>query len=201
MAQANLHTTDTLASFSDLYPGPGWSNSYGTITGKVYDLDGKTELTGVNVIARNLADPYVDSTSAVTGQMTQGQLGPDGSYTLHGLTPGAQVRGVRGRHPGGRIPHSPTVVPAGRRDASGTAPSTAQPFDPCHYTPITSAHPGKPTTANITFALMPGAPILHQLGYAAVRIGSQRRRNDRGRRLWPRRTGLPVDGEDRTSSR
>ena len=56
----------------------------------MYDIDGKTELTGVNVIARNIADPFVDSTSAVTGQMTQGQLGPDGSYTLHGLTPGAQ---------------------------------------------------------------------------------------------------------------
>ena len=57
MAQANLHTTDTLASFSDLYPGPGWPSSYGTITGKMYDIDGKTELTGVNVIARNIADP------------------------------------------------------------------------------------------------------------------------------------------------
>ena len=43
-------------------------------------------------------------------------------------------------------------------------------FDACHYTPIT-ATPGKATKADITFALTPGAPVLHQLGYGAFVTG------------------------------
>jgi hypothetical protein len=165
MAQANLHTTDTLASFSDLYPGPGWTNAYGTITGKVYDLDGKTELTGVNVIARNLADPFVDSTSALTGQMTQGQLGPDGSFTLHGLTPGAQYAIYVDAILAGGFPTPPLwFLPGAERFWNGNKPDTN--FNACNYVPVNAAS-GKTTTANITFARTPGAPILYQLGYAA----------------------------------
>ncbi len=88
VGQGNVHTLDAMASISDLYPGPGWPSAYGSIEGKVYDLDGKTPLTGVNVIARNLADPYVGATSAMSGQMTQGLAGPDGSFAIHGLVPG-----------------------------------------------------------------------------------------------------------------
>ena len=165
LAQANLHTTDTLASFSDLYPGPGWSSSYGSITGKVYDLDGKTELTGVNVIARNLADPFVDSTSAITGQMTQGQTGPDGSYTLHGLTPGAKyVIYVDALAFGGFSTPPTYFLPGAERFWPGVQANST--YNPCTYMAIT-ATPAKATTANITFALTPGAPKLYQLGYAA----------------------------------
>ena len=165
LAQANLHTTDTLASFSDLYPGPGWSSSYGTITGKVYDLDGRTELTGVNVIARNIANPYVDSTSAITGQMTQGQAGPDGRYTLHGLTPGAKyVVYVDALAFGGFSTPPMYFLPGAERFWPGVQANAI--FNPCTYMAIT-ANPAKATTANITFALTPGAPRLYQLGYAA----------------------------------
>jgi Matrixin len=165
MAQANIHTTDTIASFSDLYPGPGWSGSYGTITGKVYDIDGKTELTGVNVIARNIADPFVDSTSAVTGQMTQGLLGPDGSYTLHGLKPGAHYVVYVDAILAGGFPTPPLwFLPGAERFWDGNKPNPA--FNPCQYIPITATR-DRPTNANITFALTPGAPILHQLGYGA----------------------------------
>ncbi len=169
MAQANLHTTDTLASFSDLYPGKGWSRTYGTIKGKVFDVDGKTELTGVNVIARNISDPFVDSTSAVSGQMTQGLLGPDGSYTLNGLTPGAQYVVYVDAILAGGFPTPPLwFLPGAERFWNGNQ-STGS-FDPCQYTTIT-ATPGSPTKANITFALTPGAPVLHQLGYGAFVSG------------------------------
>jgi hypothetical protein len=165
MAQANIHTTDTLASFSDLYPGPGWTNAYGTITGKVYDLDGKTELTGVNVIARNLANPYVDSTSAVSGQMTQGLLGPDGSYTLHGLKPGAQYVVYVDAIMAGGFPTPPMwFLPSAERFWDGNKSTTN--YNPCTYIPIT-ATPATPKNANITFARVPGAPPLYQLGYGA----------------------------------
>jgi hypothetical protein len=89
-AQGNVHTLDSMAGISDLYPGPGWPQAYATIQGKIYDLDGKTELTGVNVIARNISNPYAGANSAVTGQLTQGLLGPDGSFVIHGLVPGNQ---------------------------------------------------------------------------------------------------------------
>ena len=169
MAQANIHTTDTLSSFSDLYPGKGWSKTYGTISGKVYDINGKTELTGVNVIARNIADPFNDANSAVTGQMTQGQLGPDGSYTLHGLTPGAQYVVYVDAIMAGGFPTPPLwFLPGAERFWDGNKQTGT--FDACHYTAITAA-PGKATKADITFALTPGAPVLHQLGYGAFVTG------------------------------
>lgn len=163
LAQANLHTSDTLSSFSDLYPGTGWPNSFGTITGKVYDLDGKTQLTGVNVIARNLADPFADSTSAITGQITQGQLGPDGTFTLHGLKPDSQyVLYVDALTFGGFSTPPLWFLPGPEKFWNGSNTS----FSPCSYQAI-SAGAAKKTTANVTFSVMPGAPVLHQLGYAA----------------------------------
>jgi hypothetical protein len=169
MAQANLHTTDTLASFSDLYPGKGWSKTYGTINGKVFDIDGKTELTGVNVVARNISDPFVDSTSALSGQMTQGLLGPDGTYTLNGLTPGAQYVVYVDAILSGGFPTPPLwFLPGAERFWDGNKPAGA--YDPCHYTVVT-ATPASPTKANIVFALTPGAPVLHQLGYGAFVTG------------------------------
>jgi len=165
IAQGNLHTTDTLASFSDLYPGPGWTASYGTITGKVYDLDGKTELTGVNVIARNVNSPYVDSISAVTGQMTQGELGPDGSYTLHGLTPGAKyVVYVDAIMAGGFSTPPLWFLPGAERfwNGNGANPN----YNPCSYKLI-PASSGSKTTADIAFGKYPGSPTLYSLGYGA----------------------------------
>jgi uncharacterized membrane protein len=90
IGQANIHTTDDLSAISDLYPAAGWPDAYGTITGTVYSVDGKTPLMGVNVVARNVSDPFGDATSTMSGEWTQGLFGPDGKFTLHGLKPGAQ---------------------------------------------------------------------------------------------------------------
>ena len=168
VAQANIHTTDTMASFSDLYPGPGWPSSYGSITGKIYDLDGKTELTGVNVIARNLSDPFVDSTSAVSGQMTQGLLGPDGSFTLNGLKPGAKYVIYVDAIMAGGFPTPPLWFLPGAEKFYSNRPqiSSTAPYDPCTYTVLTP-NTGSALKANIKFDHNPGSPTLYQLGYAA----------------------------------
>ena len=162
MAQANIHTLDTTATFSDLYPGAGWPNSYGTITGKVYGLDGKTELTGVNVIARNIADPFADSTSALSGQMTQGQLGPDGSFTLHGLKPGAQYVFYLDAIVAGGFPTPPMwFLPGAERFWTASTQGTV---NPCTSTAITAVA-GQTVSAPIAFVHNPGTPMLYVLGY------------------------------------
>ena len=60
----------------------------GTIKGRVVAKDGTSQLTGINVIARRVGAPF-DATSRISGDLTQGLLGPDGTFVMTGLTPGA----------------------------------------------------------------------------------------------------------------
>jgi hypothetical protein len=171
VAQGNIHTLDSMAAISDLYPGKGWPNAYGTIEGKVFDLDGRTELTGVNVIARNLSDPYAGATSAVTGQLTQGLLGPDGSFVIHGLVPGqryvlyvdAILAGGFPTPPQWFLPGAEKFYHAADDDGREWDDQNRDP-DPCAYSVIT-ARAGVTTHASMRFDHMPGAPKLFQLGY------------------------------------
>jgi hypothetical protein len=170
-AQGNIHTLDSMAAISDLYPGKGWPHAYGTIEGKVFDLDGKTELTGVNVIARNLSNPYAGATSAVTGQLTQGLLGPDGSFVIHGLVPGQQyvlyvdaiLAGGFPTPPQWFLPGAEKFYRAADDDGRDWNDRNRDP-DPCAYSVIT-ARAGVTTHASMRFDHTPGAPTLFQLGY------------------------------------
>jgi hypothetical protein len=172
-AQGNIHTLDSTGGISDLYPGKGWPQSFGTIEGKVYDVDGKTELTGVNVIARNISNPYAGATSAITGQLTQGLLGPDGSFVIHGLIPGQRYVLYVNAIMAGGFPTPPQWFLPGaekfyrasdgdERDWQWSDRRTD--YDPCAYTVI-DARAGVTTHASMRFDHRPGAPILYQLGY------------------------------------
>ena len=77
---------DDRASISNLYPTADYLATTGTIRGRI--LARGNELSGVNVIARNVADPFGDAVSAISGDYTQGAP-LTGVYTLNGLTPGA----------------------------------------------------------------------------------------------------------------
>lgn len=79
-----LHADD-IAFFSTLYPAPGFFSGTGTISGTVWDGDGDTPVSGINVIARNNASPFDDAVSAISGDR-----GVPGQYTINGLTPGAE---------------------------------------------------------------------------------------------------------------
>lgn len=83
---------DDRAILSTLYPEPGFFASTGTISGSVLGPTGVAQLTGVNVIARNVANPIADAVSAISSDFTDeaAQGRPFvGEYTIHGLTPGA----------------------------------------------------------------------------------------------------------------
>lgn len=84
---------DDVASIATLYPGAGFFASRGSITGTIYAPDGVTRLSGVNVIARNIADPMLDSVSTFSGAYTNStsQADPNvGVFELNNLTPGAE---------------------------------------------------------------------------------------------------------------
>lgn len=84
---------DDIAGLSALYPTAGFATTTATITGTIFAPNGTTPLTGVNVIARNVANPFADAVSAISSDyavdFTPGQPFV-GVYTLRGLTPGAQ---------------------------------------------------------------------------------------------------------------
>jgi hypothetical protein len=83
---------DDVASLATLYPDAGFFATTGSIRGTIYAPDGVTRLSGVNVTARNVADPMLDAVSTFSGAFTDStsQADPNvGVYELNNLTPGA----------------------------------------------------------------------------------------------------------------
>ena len=89
-AMSQVSMPDDIAAISNLYPTPDYYSSRGSISGTLTLKDGKTEYSGINVIARNVNDLMGDAVSAMTGDQTQGKVGPDGRYTINNLTPGEE---------------------------------------------------------------------------------------------------------------
>ncbi len=110
VAQGNIHTLDSMAAISDLYPGKGWPQAYGTIEGKVFDLDGKTELTGVNVIARNLSNPYAGANLGGYRSVDPGSSGTRRQLRHSWVDSRPALRAVCRRDHGRRLPDAAPVV-------------------------------------------------------------------------------------------
>ena len=86
----SLHRDD-ISTISTLYPEPNFSGDDRDHHRTNPGTNG-TRLTGVNVIARNIADPFVDAVSAISSDFSFDFSPADpftGVYTLRGLTPGA----------------------------------------------------------------------------------------------------------------
>jgi len=84
---------DDIQALATLYPAPTFFGSTGSISGRILSSNGRTPKPGLNVIARNVANPFADAVSGISGAFTT-DLSPDsplaGVYILNGLTPGAR---------------------------------------------------------------------------------------------------------------
>ncbi|MCH7548685.1 MAG: T9SS type A sorting domain-containing protein [Candidatus Krumholzibacteriota bacterium] len=169
--QGTVESLDDVASLSNIYPASGWPANFGTITGTIFRPDGSTEITGVNVIARNLADPFRDCNSALSGDFTQGDLGDDGLYTLNGLTPGAQyVIYIDGIVAGG-FSTTPAALPGPEEFWNGANESgDPNTDDPCESFSIT-ATAGSPFTASVISNPFIPDPALPGVCYASTGLG------------------------------
>ncbi len=163
---------DDIAILSTLYPAAAFFSTTGTITGTIYDTDGTTGLTGVQVIARNVNDLVADAVSAISGDFTQG-AGPlginDGSFTINGLTPGQSYLlyisdAAEGGFstpvfvtPGGGATPSLGDLPGPREFYNGANESSNPDLDdPALFSPIPVVA-GSPATADIILN-RPGEP-------------------------------------------
>lgn len=151
VAQGTVDMLDDRASVSDIYPEAGWPASYGTIDGTIYLPNGTTEVTGVNVIVRNIADPFGDCSSMLSGAFSQGDAGPDGSYAFHGLTPGQTYVVYVDQIVAGGFSTTPVSPFPGPEEFynGGSESGDSDIDDKCAYTGIVAAL--SPTTADVVF--------------------------------------------------
>jgi len=159
----NLDDTSIL---STLYPAPGFFTDFGSISGTILSPDGITKLTGVNVIARNVTNPYDDAVSALSSDFTDNTFQADpvvGTFTFNGLTPGAQYAIYVDQLLAGGFSTPPLFPLPGPEELYNGADESfdSSTDDPSIFTGVASVA-GTPTTGvNIVFNRPgPGDPLL-----------------------------------------
>ncbi len=139
--QATPHADD-IAIFSTLYPAPGFAATTGTITGRILAPNNRTLLTGVNVIARNVANPFDDAVSAISSDFTTDYTPGApfvGRYTLRGLTPGASYAVYVDEILAGGFSTPPRALPGPEEFYNGALESEDGDTDhPDVFTPVTA---------------------------------------------------------------
>lgn len=148
--QSTITHPDDVAAISNLYPTPAYLTGRGSISGVLRLKDGRTQFSGINVIARNVRNPLFDAVSAMTGDQTQGRLGPDGRFTIRNLTPGQDYLVYIEEIADGGYPTTPQMLVSQGEYWNAAESSNPASDRPCDATPI-RAQAGVTKTADITF--------------------------------------------------
>jgi hypothetical protein len=157
--QSTIDRADDMSSISNLYPSADYMSSKGSIKGRILQTDGETGYTGINVIARNLDNPYVDAVSAISGDYVRVATHDDGSFTINGLAPGARYALYTDTILQGGYPTAlPLYVPGSEEFYNGANESgNGITDDLCQMEAITAVA-GQTTTADIILNSVKGAP-------------------------------------------
>lgn len=154
---------DDIAIASTMYPEAGYLAGTGTISGAILASNGVTRLSGANVIARNVANPFLDAVSAISGDFTDSASQADpvtGTYTINGLTPGATYAVYVDQILAGGFSTPPLSLPGPEEFWDAAESAANPPDDPSVYTGILAAA-GAPATGRnfISNAPSPGDPL------------------------------------------
>ena len=148
--QSTVDRADDIAAISDLYPTASYAKTRGSIAGTLFLKDGRTPYSGINIVARNIADPLGDAISAMTGDKTQGKVGPDGRFRINNLTPGQKYQLYTEEIVAGGYPTTPTALVS----EPNTGMSTSRQMPPRTFRAMPSAitaEAGVTKTANFYF--------------------------------------------------
>jgi hypothetical protein len=148
--QSTITHPDDVAAVSNLYPTANYRSSRGSITGVLRLKDGRTEYSGINIVARNTGNRLFDAVSAMSGDQTQGRLGPDGRFTINNLTPGENYELYIEEISAGGYPTSPSMMVSQAEYWDAGESSDPATDLACNVTKI-RAEAGVTKTADITF--------------------------------------------------
>jgi hypothetical protein len=91
--QATVSTAEDFAAISSIYPAESFLSGTGSISGSVTYPFSHDGVIGINVVARNIDDPFQDAITVMSGDWNDGEADAAqraGEFTMHGLTPGAR---------------------------------------------------------------------------------------------------------------
>jgi len=151
---ASLHADDA-RTVSTFYPEAGFVGTTAAIAGRILATDGTTRLSGVNVVARNVADPFLDASSAISGDY--GFTGDQsdaftGTYRLSGLTPGASYAVYVDQVLAGGFSTPPISLPGPEEFYNGASESSDSTIDnPSVFSPVSAAAGGVRSGTDVVF--------------------------------------------------
>jgi hypothetical protein len=153
---------DDTTAISRLYPAAGYFATTASVAGSIFAPNGTTRLSGINVIARNVANPFLDAVSALSGDFTD-ETDPAvsavvGTYRFTGLTPGAQYAVYVDGILDGGFSTTPRSLPGPEEFASGATESNSDTTST--FAPVVVAAGATGTGVNVIFNVaLPGEPL------------------------------------------
>lgn len=159
--EETLHLDD-ISSISRLYPAANYLATTASVSGNIFAPNGTTRLSGVNVIARNVANPFLDAVSALSGDFTDevdpGLSSVVGTYRFTGLTPGAQYAVFVDEILQGGFSTTPRSLPGPEEFHSGAAESNSDPTGT--FAAVSAAAGGTASGVNVIFNVpVAGEPL------------------------------------------